>query len=102
LLISVRGTFGRAGLSHCSRYPHRTGWPQNTSWNSLFEQFDQLFPSNIGFVSVSAVGFSSEMDQAPVHIDHWRCGLCGGGGWLLLKKRAEAWVFEAEYQIWAS
>jgi hypothetical protein len=66
------------------------------------EQFNQRFPNNLGYVSVSAVGFSSEMDQALIYIDNWRCGLCGGGGWILLKKRSGTWDFEAEYQVWAS
>jgi hypothetical protein len=54
------------------------------------EHFDRLFPGNCGYVELSAVGFDSAHSEAFFRADHF-CGLCGGGGYVLMSKSNGKW-----------
>ena len=61
----------------------------------------QSFPQNLGYFSLSEVGFSADGTQALVHFDHI-CGLCGHGEDVLLRKVGGRWVIEATASTWIS
>lgn len=53
--------------------------------------------SDYGIVVFSRVGFSRTRSQALFHIDHF-CGLCGGSGYILMKKSVFGkWKIQNEY-----
>ena len=53
--------------------------------------------SDYGVVVFSQVGFSTTRSQALFHIDHF-CGLCGGSGYVLMKKSIFGrWKIQNEY-----
>lgn len=55
-----------------------------------------------GFVSVSRVGFDSELNEAVVYIQV-NCGsLCGSGNMLYLKRDSSGWKVEETKNIWVS
>ncbi|HKS30416.1 MAG TPA: hypothetical protein VJS44_21500 [Pyrinomonadaceae bacterium] len=57
-----------------------------------WEAFHRKYPKSSGILSLSRVGFNSDKTQAIVY-KGWSCGgLCGGGGYILLKKKKGVWV----------
>lgn len=64
-------------------------------------RWETLFPQSVGYFVLSTVGFSSDHTQALLQVDHF-CGLCGHGGYVLMRKVARNWVIEAEAGTWIS
>lgn len=64
-------------------------------------RWEALFPGNSGYFVLSTVGFNSDQTQALLHVDHI-CGLCGHGGYVLLRKVNGRWVIETEASSWVS
>ncbi len=60
-----------------------------------------LFPGSSGYFELSTVGFNSDQTQALLHVDHV-CGLCGHGGYVLLRKVNGRWAVAAEVSSWVS
>jgi len=66
--------------------------------NSFFEKgaggwkaFYARYPDSGGYIEVSAVGFNAEGTKALVEVSHDCGGLCGGGTYHFLEKRAGKW-----------
>lgn len=53
-------------------------------------EFQKKFPHNMGFITLSGVGFNLPRTQAVFYIDHF-CGLCGGGRYVLMEKVNGSW-----------
>ena len=64
-------------------------------------EFQKEFPHNMGYVTLSAVGFNSGHTQAVFYIDHF-CGLCGGGQYVLMEKVNGSWHVLDEHSTWSS
>ncbi len=59
-----------------------------------WEAFHKKFPKSSGILTLSRVGFNADKTQALVY-KGWSCGgLCGGGGYTLLKKKKGVWVVD--------
>jgi hypothetical protein len=54
--------------------------------------FYKRFPNSGGYVEMSAVGFNSDKTLALMYAGHSCGGLCGGGGYYLLKKTDGKWT----------
>ena len=72
---------------------------QSNSYGSA--EFQKKFPHNLGFITLSGVGFSSTRTQAVFYIDHF-CGLCGGGRYVLMEKINGSWRVKGEHYTWIS
>ncbi|HEY0322992.1 MAG TPA: hypothetical protein VGC66_18700 [Pyrinomonadaceae bacterium] len=57
-----------------------------------WEAFHRKYPKSNGFLTLSRVGFNADKTQALVY-KGWSCGgLCGGGAYILLRKKNGVWV----------
>ena len=63
--------------------------------------FQEKFPSNMGLVVLSGVGFNPSKTQAVFYINHF-CGLCGSGRYVLMEKIGGAWRVRDEHYTWIS
>ena len=63
--------------------------------------FDQRFPHNLGYIAVSQGGFNAGKTEVIFYIDHF-CGLCGGGGYILMRKVNGTWVVVDQRSTWVS
>src|SRR5712664_480411 len=64
-------------------------------------EFQKKFPHNLGFITLSGVGFNPTRTQAVFYIDHF-CGLCGGGRYVLMEKINGSWRVLDEHSTWIS
>jgi hypothetical protein len=64
-------------------------------------EFQKKYPHNLGFITLSGVGFNPTRTQAVFFIDHF-CGLCGGGRYVLMEKINGAWRTRDEHSTWIS
>jgi hypothetical protein len=53
------------------------------------------------YVTVSRVGFNKDLSQALFYTEHI-CGLCGGGGYVLMERRFGQWRVKAFLSTWVS
>ncbi len=72
---------------------------QSDSYGSI--EFQKRFPHNLGFITLSGVGFNPTRTQALFYIDHF-CGLCGGGRYVLMEKVNGSWRVLDEHYTWVS
>ncbi len=72
---------------------------QSDSYGST--EFQKKFPHNLGFITLSGVGFNPTRTQALFYIDHF-CGLCGGGRYVLMEKMNGSWRVRDEHYTWVS
>ncbi len=72
---------------------------QSQSYGS--PEFAKKFPHNMGFVTLSGVGFNAARNQAVFYIDHF-CGLCGGGRYVLMERVNGSWQVRDEHYTWIS
>ena len=63
--------------------------------------FQTRFPNNLGYVAVSHVGLNLTKSEAIFYIDHL-CGLCGGGGYVLMRKVNGQWLVADQHSTWVS
>jgi hypothetical protein len=63
--------------------------------------FQQRFPRNAGYIAVSQAGFNFSKTEAILYIDHF-CGLCGGGGYVLMQKLNGVWRVVEQHSTWVS
>lgn len=61
----------------------------------------QRFPRNLGYIAVSQPGLNFNKTEAIFYIDHF-CPLCGGGGYIFMRKINGAWRVVDERFVWAS
>ena len=63
--------------------------------------FQKNHPHNMGYITLSGVGFNLNRTQAVFYINHF-CGLCGGGRYVLMEKTNGKWEVTAEHYTWIS
>jgi len=63
--------------------------------------FQSRSGNNLGYVAVSHVGLNLTNSEAIFYIDHF-CGLCGGGGYVLMRKVNGVWRVAAQHSTWVS
>ena len=63
--------------------------------------FQQRFPNSLGYIAVSQVGFNFAKTEAILYVDHF-CGLCGGGGYILMRKVNGVWRIVDVHSTWVS
>jgi hypothetical protein len=63
--------------------------------------FQKQFPNNLGYIAVSQPGLNLSKTEAILYIDHF-CGLCGGGGYILMRKVNGAWRVVDQHFTWVS
>jgi hypothetical protein len=68
---------------------------------SQSSDFQQRFPHNLGYIAVSQPGFNFNKTEAILYIDHF-CGLCGGGGYILMRKVSGIWHVVDRHSTWMS
>jgi hypothetical protein len=59
------------------------------------------FPAHAGYVTLSKVGFNKGLSQALFYTEHI-CGLCGGGGYVLMERHLGRWQIKAFMSTWVS
>ncbi|MCU1272339.1 MAG: hypothetical protein JWN74_3633 [Acidobacteriaceae bacterium] len=68
---------------------------------SQSSDFQRRFPNNLGYIAVSQPGFDFSKTEAILYIDHF-CGLCGGGGYILMRKGNGVWHVVDQHSTWVS
>jgi hypothetical protein len=68
---------------------------------SQSSDFQQRFPNNLGYIAVSRPGFNFNKTEAILYVDHF-CGLCGGGGYILMRKVNGVWRVLDQHSTWVS
>ena len=63
--------------------------------------FQTRFPNNLGYVAVSHIGLNLNKSEAIFYIDHF-CGLCGGGGYVVMRKVNGQWRVADQHSTWVS
>lgn len=66
-----------------------------------WKRWEALFPNAAGYFALSNVGFNADGTQALLYVEHV-CGLCGHGGYILMRKANGRWSVEAEAGTWVS
>jgi hypothetical protein len=74
-------------LGHMTRSDFLQRFPDNQSWDHVF---------------MSQPGFNFSKTEAILYIDHTCGGLCGGGGYILMRKVNGVWRIVEEHIIWMS
>jgi hypothetical protein len=64
--------------------------------------FEARFPNNLGYLVVSHVGLNLKKTEALMYIDHFCPGLCGGGGYVLMRKVNGVWHVVGQHLTWVS
>jgi len=64
--------------------------------------FDARFPNNFGFFVVSHVGLNLTKTEALLYVDHFCGGLCGGGGYVHMRKVNGMWRVVDIHATWMS
>jgi hypothetical protein len=64
--------------------------------------FEARFPNNMGYFVVSHVGLNLNKTEALLYVDHLCPGLCGGGGYVLMRKANGVWHVVDRRVIWVS
>lgn len=62
------------------------------SRSEFWQQMEKRFPDSFGYLTVSAVGFNKERDEALVEMSHACGNLCGGGRYHILLKSKAGWT----------
>jgi hypothetical protein len=63
--------------------------------------FLHKYPGSYGYVTLSKVGFNTDLTEAPFYSEHI-CGLCGGGEYVLMQKIDAHWKIVGESFTWVS
>jgi hypothetical protein len=64
--------------------------------------FEAGFPNSDGFFVVSHVGLNLNKTEALLYVDHFCGGLCGGGGYVLMRKVNGVWHVVDHHYTWMS
>jgi hypothetical protein len=64
--------------------------------------FEARFPNNFGFFVASHVGLNLSKTEALLYVDHFCGGLCGGGGYVLMRKVSGVWHVVDHHNTWVS
>ncbi|KYK31890.1 MAG: hypothetical protein HXS48_07765 [Theionarchaea archaeon] len=71
---------------------------QNDAWFELYAKY----PFSQGIMTLSRVGFNSEMNQALVYVGNQKEILSGAGYYVLLTKMNGVWIIQDKVMIWIS
>jgi hypothetical protein len=63
--------------------------------------FQTRFPNSLGYIAVSHFGLNLTKSEAIFYIDHF-CGLCGSGGYVLMRKLNGQWRVADQHSTWLS
>ena len=66
------------------------------------KDFEARFPNNLGYFVVSHAGLNPSKTEAILCIDHFCGGLCGGGGYFLMRKINGVWHVVDQHLTWIS
>jgi hypothetical protein len=69
---------------------------------SKTSDFGARFPNNLGYFVVSHVGLNLNKTEALVYVDHFCGGLCGSGGYFLMRKVGGEWHVVDQHNTWVS
>lgn len=64
--------------------------------------FQAKFPNSLGHFVVSHIGLNLTKTEALLYIDHFCPGLCGGGGYVLMRKANGVWHVADRRSTWVS
>lgn len=64
--------------------------------------FQTRFPNNFGYFVVSHAGLNLGKTEATLYVDHFCGGLCGSGGYFLMRKQNGAWHVVDQHVVWIS
>jgi hypothetical protein len=64
--------------------------------------FEAKFPNNFGYFVVSHIGMNVDKTEALFYVDHFCGGLCGGGGYVLMRKTNGVWQVVDHHNVWMS
>jgi len=64
--------------------------------------FEARFPNNFGYFVVSHIGLNLNKTEAVLDVDHFCGGLCGGGGYVLLRQVGVEWHVIDQQYMWMS
>jgi hypothetical protein len=64
--------------------------------------FEARFPNNLGHFVVSHIGLNLKNTEALLYVDHFCPGLCGGGGYVLMRKVNGVWHVVDRLSTWVS
>ncbi len=64
--------------------------------------FQARFPNNFGYFVVSRAGLNLSKNEALLYIEHFCGALCGGGGYVLMRKVDGAWHVVDRHVTWMS
>ena len=67
-----------------------------------WEAFYKRYPNSPGLITLSNIGFNSEMTEALLYVGHGCGGLCGQGNYVLLVKTNGTWRLERQVMTWIS
>jgi hypothetical protein len=62
--------------------------------------FQTNFPNNFGYFAVSHIGLNPSKTEAVLYVDHFCGGLCGGGGYFLMRKVNGVWHVVDQHNTW--
>jgi hypothetical protein len=66
-----------------------------------FGNLQQRFPSSLGYIAVSQPGINFSKTEAILYVDYF-CPLCGGGGYILMRKVNGVWRVVDQHGTWVS
>jgi hypothetical protein len=66
------------------------------------KNFEARFPNNFGYFVVSHVGLNPGKTEAILYVDHFCGGLCGSGGYYLMRNVNGVWHVVDQHVIWIS
>jgi hypothetical protein len=64
--------------------------------------FQTRFPNNFGYFVVSRAGLNLGKTEAILYVDHFCGGLCGSGGYFLMRKLNGVWRVVDQHIVWIS
>jgi len=67
-------------------------------WDLFYERY----PHSQGVMSLSRVGFNSDLTQALVYVGNWSHWVVGAGYYVLLAKERSVWVVRDKVMVWIS
>jgi hypothetical protein len=64
-------------------------------------KIQERYPRSYGSLTFSSVAFTPDLTEALFYTEH-ACGLCGGGGYVLMRKVDGKWKVVYQYSTWVS
>jgi len=104
-----RANARQALLSRAFRFPVECEIINSAQIESAFKSnggdwlgYYNQYPGSQGIATLSRVGFNADATQALFYVSNRCGGLCGGGRYVLMEKRAGRWLTANEIDMWVS